>query len=46
MSIKGNIEKIMQQAKNAGNDTTLGDKIRKLSVEAIKAGEGSKQWKA
>ena len=44
MSIKNNVEEVMRQIGSEGGET-IGDELRKQSVKAIKAGEGSKEWK-
>ena len=42
MSIRSNIEDIMQQIENG--DTALGNEIQAKSLAAIAAGSGTQQW--
>ncbi len=42
MSIRTNIEEVMTRIRKG--DEALGETLRKKSVEAIKSGEGSREW--
>lgn len=44
MSIRTNIEEVMEQI-GGDNGETVGGEVQKQSVQAIKAGEGSPEWK-
>ena len=45
MTIKANIEGMMQRVRENGDGKAIGISIQKRAVQAIKGGEGSDEWR-